>query len=203
VVQPELPLEFFSRQEQGSEYFVRALELIYSYADQHRRQPPPPQSVFDTLVAQHVATLPSDWQRQYYDGLKHFSYVLYHEPFVTGEIEFVREHTYSWIRQRAEMSLMVEAKTAIDQGQSIESVNFAKRLKQILDLLKPQQYVRMRYQEDGSELDLDVAIRSLIDYRGGATPDPRINMSHRTDGRDIAVMLLVDLSESLNEKATV
>jgi hypothetical protein len=77
----------------------------------------------------------------------------------------------------------------------------AKRLKKMLDLLKPQDKVRIRYQEEGSELDLDVAIRSLIDFKGGATPDPRINMSHRTDGRDIAVMLLVDLSESLNEKA--
>ena len=38
------------------------------------------------------------------------------------------------------------------------------------------------------------------DYkRGGATPDPRINMSHRHDGRDIAVMLLLDLSQSLNQ----
>ena len=75
----------------------------------------------------------------------------------------------------------------------------AKRLKQLLDLLKPQQYVRLRYQEEGSELDLDVAIRSLIDFRGGATPDPRINMSHRHDGRDIAVMLLLDLSQSLDQ----
>jgi nitric oxide reductase NorD protein len=75
----------------------------------------------------------------------------------------------------------------------------AKRLKQLLDLLKPQQYVRVRYQEDGSELDLDTAIRSLIDYKSGANPDPRINMSHKHDGRDIAVMLLLDLSASLNE----
>jgi len=77
----------------------------------------------------------------------------------------------------------------------------AKRLKRLLDLLKPQDKVRVRYQEEGSELDLDVAIRSLIDFKGGATPDPRINMSHRASGRDIAVMLLLDLSESLNEKA--
>ena len=73
----------------------------------------------------------------------------------------------------------------------------AKRLKQILDMLKPQHYVRVRYQEDGSDLDLDVAIRSLIDFKSGSTPDPRINMSHRHDGRDIAVMLLLDLSASL------
>jgi len=75
----------------------------------------------------------------------------------------------------------------------------AKRLKQILDTLKPQQYVRVRYQEEGSELDLDVAIRSLIDYKAGSQPDPRINLSHKHDGRDIAVLLLLDLSQSLNE----
>lgn len=76
----------------------------------------------------------------------------------------------------------------------------AKRLKRLLDLLKPQDRVRIRYQEEGSDLDLDVAIRSLIDFKGGITPDPRINMSHRTDGRDITVLLLLDLSESLNQK---
>ena len=76
----------------------------------------------------------------------------------------------------------------------------AKQLKRILDLLKPQDKIRIRYQEEGSELDLDIAIRSLIDFKGGAQPDPRINMSHRTAGRDIAVSLVLDLSESLNEK---
>ncbi len=83
----------------------------------------------------------------------------------------------------------------------VKHAGLAKRLKKMLDLLKPQQKVRIRYQEEGSELDLDVAIRSLIDYKSGAQPDPRINMSHRNDGRNIAVMLLVDLSESLNQKA--
>ena len=77
--------------------------------------------------------------------------------------------------------------------------DLAKLLKLILDKLKPQQFVRVRYQEEGSELDLDVAIRSLIDYKCGALPDPRINMSHKHDGRDIAVMILLDLSASLND----
>lgn len=75
----------------------------------------------------------------------------------------------------------------------------AKKLKQIVELLKPQNYTRVRYQEDGSELDLDVAIRSLIDFKSGANPDPRINMSHQHDGRNIAVMLLLDLSASISE----
>ena len=78
-----------------------------------------------------------------------------------------------------------------------------KRLKRLLEQLKPQNKVRIRYQEEGSELDLDVAIRSLIDFKSGnQQPDSRINMSHKTDGRSIAVTLLLDLSESLNAKVT-
>ena len=75
----------------------------------------------------------------------------------------------------------------------------AKQLKRLLEMLKPQDKVRIRYQEEGSELDLDIALRSLIDFKSGNTPDTRINMSHRTDGRDISVLLLIDLSQSLNE----
>ena len=75
----------------------------------------------------------------------------------------------------------------------------AKQLKRLLEMLKPQDKVRVRYQEEGSELDLDIALRSLIDFKSGNTPDLRINMSHRTDGRDISVLLLIDLSQSLNE----
>lgn len=77
----------------------------------------------------------------------------------------------------------------------------AKQLKRLLDLLKPQDKVRIRYQEEGSELDLDIALRSLIDFKSGSAPDPRINASHRTNGRSIAVLLLLDLSASLNERA--
>jgi nitric oxide reductase NorD protein len=44
-----------------------------------------------------------------------------------------------------------------------------------------------------------VAVRSISDWRAGAQPDPRIHMSTRTDGRDFAVLLLVDLSQSVND----
>lgn len=78
--------------------------------------------------------------------------------------------------------------------------DLAKRLKKMIEMLKPQNKKRIRFQEEGEELDLDVAIRSLIDFKHGSAPDPRINYSHITDSRNIAVMLLVDMSESLNEK---
>ena len=96
-------------------------------------------------------------------------------------------------------SLHPQGDAGVIDGLLSKHALLAKRLKQILDMLKPQHYVRVRYQEEGSELDLDVAIRSLIDLKSGAQPDPRVNMSHRHDGRDISVMLLLDLSQSVNE----
>ncbi len=75
----------------------------------------------------------------------------------------------------------------------------AKQLKQIVDMLKPQQRRRVRYQEEGDDLDLDVAIRAAIDFRIGTTPDTRIHQYHEKDGRDISVLLLLDLSESIND----
>lgn len=78
--------------------------------------------------------------------------------------------------------------------------SLAKRLKKMIEMLKPQNKKRIRFQEDGEELDLDVALRSMIDFKSGHAPDPRINYSHTTDSRNIAVMLLVDTSQSLNQR---
>ncbi len=75
----------------------------------------------------------------------------------------------------------------------------ARHLERLLDLLKPQERTRLRYQEEGTELDLDVALRALIDWRAGAQPDARIHIDTRSDGRDIAVLLLLDLSQSVND----
>ncbi|HNB47112.1 MAG TPA: hypothetical protein PLL72_23240, partial [Burkholderiaceae bacterium] len=72
-------------------------------------------------------------------------------------------------------------------------------LKRLLDALKPQDRVRLRHQEEGSELDLDRAIAAQADLRAGLLPDTRVQMSHRTDSRDIAVLLLMDLSASVND----
>lgn len=77
----------------------------------------------------------------------------------------------------------------------------AKQLRKIVDLLKPQQRKRVRYQHEGDDLDLDMLIRAMTDFRAGCVPDTRFYQSHVKDGRDIAVLLLLDLSESINDTA--
>jgi hypothetical protein len=78
--------------------------------------------------------------------------------------------------------------------------SLAKQLKKIFDLLKPQNKKRVRFQEDGSELDLDIAIKSVIDIKNAIEPETRINISYEHDNRSVSVLLLLDLSQSLNDR---
>ncbi len=74
------------------------------------------------------------------------------------------------------------------------------RMKFLLDAMQPQGTRRIRKLEDGDEIDINAAIRSLIDIRMGMQPDPRIMMRSVRKVRDISVLVLLDLSESTNEK---
>jgi nitric oxide reductase NorD protein len=76
----------------------------------------------------------------------------------------------------------------------------ASRLRHIIDAMQPEGVQRFRRQEDGDEIDLNAAIRAMIDIRMGQTPDSRINIRIVRKVRDLAIVVLLDLSESTNEK---
>lgn len=75
----------------------------------------------------------------------------------------------------------------------------ASRIRHIIDALQPRGVQRLRRQEEGDEIDINAAIRAMIALRGGDTPDPRVNMRYIRKTRDLAVLVLLDLSESTNE----
>lgn len=81
-----------------------------------------------------------------------------------------------------------------------EHRKIALRLKRLLDALQPQGVRRIRKLEEGDEIDLDAAVASLIDIRLGMQPDPRVMMRSIRKVRDIAVLVLLDLSESTNDR---
>ncbi|ARO87277.1 nitric oxide reductase activation protein NorD [Nitrosospira lacus] len=74
------------------------------------------------------------------------------------------------------------------------------RMKFLLDAMQPQGVRRIRKLEDGDEIDINAAIGSMLDMRMGLHPDPRIMMRSVRKVRDISVLVLLDLSESTNEK---
>ena len=76
----------------------------------------------------------------------------------------------------------------------------ASRIKHLIDALQPQGIVRRRGYEDGDELDIDAAVRAMIDVRRGIMPDPRINIRITRHLRDLSMILLMDLSESTNDR---
>lgn len=74
------------------------------------------------------------------------------------------------------------------------------RMKYLLDAMQPQGTQRIRKLEDGDDIDINAAIRSMIDIRMKMQPDPRIMMRSIRKTRDISVLVLLDMSESTNEK---
>ncbi|WML90644.1 VWA domain-containing protein [Thiothrix lacustris] len=75
----------------------------------------------------------------------------------------------------------------------------AHRIKQIIDLLTPAGVQRQRGLEDGDEVDINAAVDAMISIRMGEQPNPRITMRNVLKSRDLAVVVLLDLSESTNE----
>jgi len=75
----------------------------------------------------------------------------------------------------------------------------ASRIRHLVDALQPQGIVRRRGHEEGEEIDLNAAVRAMIDIRRGIMPDPRINIRVTRHLRDLAVVVLMDLSESTND----
>lgn len=76
----------------------------------------------------------------------------------------------------------------------------ASRIRRIIDRLRPQGVIRERKLEDGDELDLDAAVEAAVMVRLGRPPDPRITRRNRIARRDLALVVLLDLSESTNDR---
>jgi hypothetical protein len=76
----------------------------------------------------------------------------------------------------------------------------ASRIKHLIDALQPQGIVRKRGYEDGDELDIDAAVRAMIDIRRGIMPDPRVNIRITRHVRDLSMVVLMDLSASTNDR---
>lgn len=74
-----------------------------------------------------------------------------------------------------------------------------RKLRHLLDAMRPQGVQRIRKLEDGDDLDLNAVVTAAIAIRQHRQPDPRVMMRHVRRTRDTAVMVLLDLSESTND----
>ncbi len=119
----------------------------------------------------------------------------YHYPEWDYQIQLERPTWATVLERRARLGELdlVDAITARHK-------RLIGRMKYILDAMQPQGVTRLRKLEEGDDIDLNAAIASLVDWRMGHQPDPRIMMRSVRKVRDIAVLVLLDLSESTNER---
>ena len=93
----------------------------------------------------------------------------------------------------------VIVRAATDQGELWEPDAAARRrIRQIrrqFEALRPKREI-LRRQLDGSELDTDALVRARCDLAANVTGSNRVYMSSRSQARDLAVAILVDVSMS-------
>jgi hypothetical protein len=74
------------------------------------------------------------------------------------------------------------------------------RIRRLVRGISVGRNVRLKRQFEGHDLDIDAMIEAGLALRMGMDPDPRIFRSSSSAHRDLAVLLLIDISESTRDR---
>ena len=119
----------------------------------------------------------------------------FHYPEWDYQIQLERPSWATVLERRAPVGDLARIDAILAEHKPVAS-----RLKFLIESMVPQGLQRMRRQRDGDDIDLDAAVRAMSDLRMGVSPDPRCMVRLKRAQRDLAVMVLLDLSESSNDK---
>jgi len=109
-----------------------------------------------------------------------------------------RSEDQSWVTLRE--SIPASGDLAIIDNIIAENHHLISRMKALLRAIRDGAAHRTRKLEEGDQIDINAAILAQIDIRQGIPPDSRIMMRSVRKTRDISVLILLDLSRSMNDK---
>ena len=118
----------------------------------------------------------------------------YHYPEWDYQVQLYRPDWATVYERRATKGDAAEVDRILDEHKPV-----ARKIRHIIDRLSPQGVQRERNLEDGDEIDINAAVDAMVAMRMGRQPDTRITMRNLIKNRDLAVTVLLDLSESTNE----
>jgi len=106
--------------------------------------------------------------------------------------------------QRRHWCTLFEKSAPLGDARAIDEVlrrndETVHRLTNLIKAVQIQRPRRLRRQLEGDRLDLDACIAATLDLRAGRTPDPRVHQRLGRMSRDLAVLVLLDLSQSTND----
>ncbi len=76
------------------------------------------------------------------------------------------------------------------------------RIRRLVGSLRVGRTTRLKRQFDGHDLDIDAMLDAGIALATGQEPDPRVFRATTTQHRDLAVLVLIDISESTRDRLT-
>ncbi|MGI9293465.1 MAG: hypothetical protein ACR2PS_05730, partial [Pseudomonadales bacterium] len=115
------------------------------------------------------------------------------------------EYDYITGRERREWTTVVEFMPQAGRLRLVENIleqyaDVVNRIKALISNARVSRPERIRRQEEGEYLDIDACIDAEVSKRLGEQPDPRVFARTERRHRDLSVLVLVDISESTNDR---
>jgi len=115
------------------------------------------------------------------------------------------EYDYVTGHSRPDWVTIVEYPPAIGSEHMIDEIleeqaTVVNRIKSLITSAKVSRPQKIRRQPEGEFLDLNACIETMISHRIGENPDPQVYGRSVRRNRDLSVLVLLDVSESTNDK---
>jgi hypothetical protein len=107
--------------------------------------------------------------------------------------------------ERPAWTTISDARPAMGDARALECAldrlgGFRQRVARLLRGARVGRAARLKRQPEGFDLDLDAAVDAAVALRTGDLPDERIHRASGRRARDVATMVLVDVSESTRDR---
>lgn len=115
------------------------------------------------------------------------------------------EFDYETGHERPDWTTVVEyvpkaGAAAVIEDTEERRADIVSRLSNLIRAARVSRHQRVRRQHEGEYLDIDACIEAAVSRRVGETPDPRIYGRWERRHRDLSVLVLLDVSESTNDR---
>ncbi len=163
------------------------------------------ETVYDSVRFEQSELEPADRQREAGSGRPANLARLAPEDAEVGiPVARYPEWDYLISRDRSEWTTVSEYSPADGPAERIDDIlerypETTYRITALVQAAKVSRPLRLRRQREGDRLDLEATIGAAIDLRAGLTPNPNIYARLERRWRDLAVLLLIDASQSTND----
>ena len=162
------------------------------------------ESLYESVRFEQSETEPADREREAAGGPANLARLTPEEAEVGIPVARYPEWDYLISRDRGDWTTVLEYNPADGRAEQIDDIlerypETAYRIAALVRAAKVSRPLRVRRQREGDRLDLEATITAAIDLRAGLTPSPNVYARLERRWRDLAVLVLIDASQSTND----